>query len=105
MDYKEDEEIDKLVNYLKEINKQMNNTDGRIRDLLSNIRNDYRIETDIIEKISVNWDNSKITNINNIDLGTLHGKLPTYKTFCLAKLSQKVTKELYNEILKSEGIM
>lgn len=105
MNYKADKEIAKLINHLKEINKQINNPNEKIRNVLTNIRNDYSAETTIIEEISVNWDNSKITNINNIDINILYGKLPTYKTFCLGKLSQKVSKELYNEILKSEKIL
>ena len=92
MNYKEDKEIAKLINYLKEIDKQMNNPDEKIRDLLTNIQNDYKVEISIIERASANWDNSKITTINNIDIPTLHGKLPTYKTFCLQKLYEKISK-------------
>lgn len=105
MNYKEDKEIAKLINHLKEINKQMDNPNEKIRDVLINIQNDYSVESGIIERINANWDNSKITNINNIGIATLYGKLPIYKTFCLEKLSQKVSKELYNEILKFEGII
>lgn len=105
MNYKEDKEIAKLINHLKEINEQMNNPNEKIRDVLTNIQNDYSVESNIIERISASWDNSRITNINNIDIATLYGKLPIYKTFCLEKLSQKVSKESYNEILKSEKII
>lgn len=104
MDHKENEEIMKLVNYIKKINMQIKNPDEEIRKLLVDIQNDYRLESQVIELASANWDNSKITAIDNIDIMTLYNKLPVYKAFCCEELAKKCEKEIYNKIVKDENL-
>lgn len=103
-DYKEDKELMKIVNYIKEINEQFFNPNEGIRDLLTRIQNDYNVESNIIEKASVNWDLSKITWVENIDINVLYSKLPVYKDFFNLELAKKCTKELYDEIIKKENL-
>ena len=104
MNYKEDKEIMDLIKHIKEINKQMVNTDDEIRKVIADTQKSLPFESLTYELASANGDFSQITTLDNISIGILHSKLPGYKMLCENELIKKCGQKLYEKIKEEENI-
>ena len=104
MNYKEYDDIIKLIKHIKDINQELVNPSLKIRDVICDIQKDIPKQSALYEMTCANMDRSKITSIDNIDINILYQKLPAYKTMCEIELINKIGKEKFDEIKRNENL-
>lgn len=100
---KENKEILDLVKHIKDIDAQYKNQNReKIEEILKELQKEFFIESNVFELKEAGGNLNNIFPIEQISINNLYNKLPYYKSLCEAKLLEKCSKELYDELINKD---
>lgn len=97
----EQKEIIDFVKDIKDLTDQQKNpTRDGMEKVILNIKNKYRIETEVFEKSTAVATNGVMTDIKNISNDVLFNRLTAYKEIIILKFIEKYGNQMFNNIVK-----
>ena len=104
MTYDELKNQKEIVDFVKDIRdlteQQKNPTRDGMENVILNIKNKYKIETEVFERSTAVATNGVMTNIKNISNDILYNRLKAYKEIIILKFVDKYGNEMINNIVK-----
>jgi len=104
MTYDELKNQKEIVDFVKDIRdltgQQKNPTRDGMENVILNIKNKYKIETEVFERSTAVATNGVMTNIKNISSDVLYNRLDAYKEIIILKFVDKYGNEMLTNIVK-----
>ena len=104
MTYDELKNQKEIVDFVKDIRdlteQQKNPTRDGMENVILNIKNKYKIETEVFERSTAVATNGVMTNIKNISSDVLYNRLAAYKKIIVLKFVDKYGNEMLTNIVK-----
>ena len=98
---KNQKEIIDFVKDIKDLTEQQKNpTRDGMENVILNIKNKYKIETEVFERSTALATNGVMTNIKNISNDVLYNRLKAYKEIIILKIIDKYGNEILNNIVE-----
>lgn len=94
-------EISDFVKDIKDLTEQQKNpTRDGMENVILNIKNKYKIETEVFERSTALATNGVMTDIKNISNDVLYNRLKAYKEIIILKIIDKYGNEILNNIVE-----
>jgi len=98
---KNQKEIIDFVKDIEDLTKQQKNpTRDGMENVILNIKNKYKIETEVFERSTALATNGVMTDIKNISNDVLYNRLKAYKEIIILKIIDKYGNEILNNIVE-----
>ena len=98
---KNQKEIIDFVKDIKDLTEQQKNpTRDGMENVILNIKNKYKIETEVFERSTALATNGVMTDIKNISNDVLYNRLKAYKEIIILKIIDKYGNEILNNIVE-----
>ena len=96
----EQKEIIDFVKDIKDLTDQQKNpTRDRMENVILNIKNKYKIETEVFERSTAVATNGAMTDIKNLSNDALYNRLTAYKEIIILKFVEKHGNEMFNNLV------
>ena len=97
----EQKEIIDFVKDIKDLTDQQKNpTRDGMEKVILNIKNKYKIETEVFERSTAVATNGIMTDIKNISNDVLYNRLAAYKEIIVLRFVEKHGNEMFNNLVK-----
>ena len=104
MTYDELKNQKEIVDFVKDIRdlteQQKNPTRDGMENVILNIKNKYKIETEVFERSTALATNGVMTDIKSISNDVLYNRLKAYKEIIILKIIDKYGNEILNNIVE-----
>ena len=104
MTYDELQNQKEIIDFVKDIKylteQQKNPTRDGMENVILNIKNKYKIETEVFERSTALATNGVMTDIKNISNDVLYNRLKAYKEIIILKIIDKYGNEILNNIVE-----
>ena len=104
MTYDELKNQKEIVDFVKDIRdlteQQRNPTRDGMENVILNIKNKYKIETEVFERSTAVATNGIMTDIKNISNDVLYNRLAVYKEIIVLRFVEKHGNEMFNNLVK-----
>ena len=104
MTYDELQNQKEIIDFAKDIEdltkQQKNPTRDGMENVILNIKNKYKIETEVFERSTALATNGVMTDIKNISNDVLYNRLKAYKEIIILKFVDKYGNEILNNIVE-----
>ena len=104
MTYDELQNQKEIIDFVKDIKdlteQQKNPTRDGMENVILNIKNKYKIETEVFERSTALATNGVMTDIKNISNDVLYNRLKAYKEIIILKIIDKYGNENLNNIVE-----
>ena len=104
MTYDELKNQKEIVDFVKDIKdlteQQKNPTRDGMENVILNIKNKYKIETEVFERSTALATHGVMTDIKNISNDVLYNRLKAYKEIIILKIIDKYGNEILNNIVE-----
>ena len=100
-DINKQKEIIDFVKDIKDLTEQQKNpTRDGMENVILNIKNKYKIETEVFERTTAVASNGVMTDIKNISNEVLYNRLTAYKKIIVLKFVENNGNEIFNNVVK-----
>lgn len=93
-----------IIDFVKDIkdltDQQKKPTRHGMENAILNIKNKYKIETEVFERTTAVASNGVMTDIKNISNEVLYNRLTAYKRIIVLKFVEKHGNEIFNNVVK-----
>ena len=93
-----------VIDFVKDIRdlteQQKNPTRDGMENVILNIKNKYKIETEVFERATAVAIKGVMTDIKNISNDVLYNRLNAYKEIIVLKFIEKYGNEMFNILVK-----